>query len=136
MITIEYFLRCQHTITVPFDPKNPPSMRMYSDVHCRQCGASREVVDVDPSIIDTKTVTLSRHEPRQELPYGGFTAGDKATIFYSPKDGSWGYCFHGVGFTGLAYETDNVTGFSSEEEALQAAIEAYQESLEEFGEDW
>ena len=77
---------------------------------------------IDPERADFEHVLLSEQEPAQSgSPYGGFTAGDKVAIFWDAYDGSWGYCFYGVSQDGLAYESDDVTGFESAEAALEAA---------------
>lgn len=75
------------------------------------------------------TFTLSELEPAQSpSPYGGWTAGDKGTVFYDEGSSSWGYVLHGIGPTGLAYESEDVTGFASADEALAAMREHYAET--------
>jgi hypothetical protein len=75
-----------------------------------------------------KTITLSETEPSQVScsPSGSaWTAGDQVTIFET--DDSFGYCFHGIGKTGLYYEGDDITGFSTADEA-EADARTYYES--------
>jgi len=80
------------------------------------------VAEVEPARWDWNSFTLSPDEPAQSgSPYGGWTAGDKVVVFWDTRDGSWGYCFYGVSRDGLAYESDDVTGFESAEAALEAA---------------
>jgi hypothetical protein len=73
-----------------------------------------------------RTILLSESWPRQGHGYyGGHVAGDLATVFYHRPTHSWGYCFHGVSKDGLHYESDDITGFATAEEAEEAARAAY-----------
>lgn len=76
---------------------------------------------------DIKTIQLSNNTPSQV----GNSArasqdGDMATIFQD-EDGFYGYCLHGVA-QGLGYESEDVSGFDTVEEAEAAARDQYQES--------
>jgi hypothetical protein len=51
-----------------------------------------------------------------------------AEIFLA-RDG-YGFCLYGIGPEGLAYETDDETGFTSPEAAEAAAREYYQRCAE------
>lgn len=74
---------------------------------------------------DIKTIQLSESTPRQSpSPYGGYTMGDRATIFYDEESESYGYCYHGIGEGGNAYESEDVTGFATAAEA-EAEARAY-----------
>lgn len=72
---------------------------------------------------DIKIILLSDKEPRQ-VSAGrsgmAYQAGDYATIFQA-DDGDFGYCYHGVADDGNAYESDDVTGFATAEEAEEDA---------------
>lgn len=101
-------------------------------VYCHQCQEDRAIEDCEPRQFNVKTITLTDNEPsRSPSPYGGYTAGSQATIFYDTGDGTYGYCFHGVGDSGLYGESDDVTGFASAAEAEDAAIGDWHESESE-----
>ena len=92
--------------------------------YCSQCGEDQLIEECAPCQYTMETITLTDTEPQQSpSPYGGYTAGTQVTIFYDTTDGTYGYCFSGVGDTGLYAESDDVTGFASAEEAQQAAID-------------
>ena len=123
-------LECGHTAQWPEVPIAPDADLPWvgKPVRCRRCGEIRLIAEVEPGRVDIETITLSEAEPRQ-TPAGAsgeaWQAGDKVTVFYSTEDGAFGYCFHGVGQGGLAYESEDVTGFHSPQEALEAAREEY-----------
>lgn len=92
-------------------------------VYCEKCEADQLIEECDPRQYTVETITLTDNEPQQSpSPYGGYTAGSQTTIFYDTRSGSYGYCFHGVGNSGLYSESDDVTGFASAAEAQEAAI--------------
>ena len=91
-------------------------------IYCSECGADQEIVECDPRQYIIEMITLTDTEPQQSpSPYGGFTAGTQTTVFYDTTDGTYGYCYHGIGDTGLYSESDDVTGYASADEARQAA---------------
>lgn len=66
---------------------------------------------------DIRTIQLSESTPHQSpSPYGGYTKGTYATIFETEDDG-FGYCYHGVGQGGNAFESEDVLGFATADEA-------------------
>ncbi len=74
-----------------------------------------------------KTYTLTGTKPNQtDAGASGmaYTMGTDVTVFETEGDG-WGYCFHGVGWNGNAFESDDRTGFESEREALTEAVEEW-----------
>lgn len=78
------------------------------------------------------TYTLTSTKPQQtDAGASGmaYTLGTDVTIFETEADG-WGYCFHGVGWNGNAWESDDMTGFDSERAALAAALEEWLEQGE------
>lgn len=81
-----------------------------------------------------RTITLSEREPSivksAGSAYAG-TYGDQLSILFDdelPHGEQYGYCLHGVASgtdTGLGYyESDDIFGFASEEEAEAAGREA------------
>ena len=79
---------------------------------------------------DIKTVQLSKHEPSSvggNSPSGAaYVKGTFATIFQN-DGGDFGYCYHGIGVGGNAFESEDVDGFDTAEEAERDARENYQE---------
>ena len=77
---------------------------------------------------DIKTIKLSKNEPGQtDAGKSGmaYTMGCLATIFQT-DDGDFGYCYHGVGYGGNAFESEDEAGFASAKEAEQDARSNYQ----------
>ena len=77
---------------------------------------------------DIKTIQLSDNAPGQSGNSKGmaYTQGCEATIF--EDEGEFGYCFHGVGVGGNCFESEDVIGFESVEEAESDARESYKAS--------
>jgi len=104
--------------------------------YCEACGGERLIEEVYPSQWDVETILLSETEPSQtDAGASGmaWTSGEKAVVFYDTLTGTWGYCIYGIGYTGLAFETDDVVGFASLEEAKQAVLELKNASSTEEG---
>lgn len=83
-------------------------------------------IDNDTPYIDVMRVLLTPQRPRQTLQgLGGmaYVSGAEVVIFYNREDDDFGYCVVGVDERGNAFETDDVTGFSTLEEALEHALE-------------
>jgi hypothetical protein len=78
---------------------------------------------VEPRKWDWQHVLLSDHHPQQSR--GGYTAGDYVVIFWDADDGSWGYCYYGVSDNGLGYESEDVVGYETPQQALLAAVDSY-----------
>lgn len=74
-----------------------------------------------------KTITLEGNPSQNGHGNGiAYSTGVQATIF---KDGgTFGYCLHGVGEGGHAWEGDDIDGFEKETEAEKAAVKAYEEN--------
>lgn len=75
----------------------------------------------------SKTINLTSSVPSQSnnLPIGGaWTAGTQATIWKTAN--GWAYCLHGVEQGGNYFETDDVDGFATEEDAEAAAREHFE----------
>lgn len=118
MITLE----CGHEVEWQEAPGDGGAPVVDLPIYCHICGNDQEIVECNPEQYVIETLTLSDQEPQQShSPYGGWTAGEKVTIFYDTSSGSYGYCFSGVGDTGLYSESDDVTGFASSE-AAKAAV--------------
>ncbi len=69
-------------------------------------------------------VLLTDSEPFQ-TPAGrsgmAYTVGEWLEVFQT-SDGSFGYCIHGVSEDGVAFETDDVEGFSSVQDVLEYVL--------------
>jgi len=77
---------------------------------------------------DIKTILLSKNVPGQTCAGASgmaYSSGCLATIF-EDDDGTFGYCYHGVGVGGNAFESEDVTGFGTEAEAEADARAHYQ----------
>ena len=77
--------------------------------------------------LDITTFLLSETKPHQgasaNAKASGYYEGDFVTVFKC--NDRFGYCFHGVGAGGNAYESEDVTGFASAEEAFEDAQASY-----------
>jgi len=73
---------------------------------------------------DIKTIQLSKDEPSisgaNSASGAAYTEGTEATIFQD-DDGDYGYCLHGIGQDGNYFESEDVDGFNTADEAEQAA---------------
>ncbi len=136
MRKFECYLECGHKLDwreTPLDVA-PHLPHEGAIAYCAICEADQEIAEVEPQKWIIEIETLSETEPRQTpCPPSGMAwqAGDEVIVFYDTRSGTYGYCFSGVSPDGLAYESDDVTGFTSPEEALQDAREAYAEALKE-----
>lgn len=77
--------------------------------------------------LDITTILLSEQEPRQTAAGASgmaYQEGDFVTIFKC--DDGFGYCYHGVGRDGNAYESEDVTGFATLAEAVADARASYE----------
>ncbi|RJQ46857.1 MAG: hypothetical protein C4534_02085 [Gaiellales bacterium] len=126
MTTITCSLECNHSIEWGDTPETPGADLPFEGrtVYCPECEADRTVEECDPSTLSIRNITLSGRPPtneRQPQP------GDLAAILWDTRTGTYGYCFHGIGPTGLAYESDDYTGFDSPEVAEHEARGEYAE---------
>jgi hypothetical protein len=83
-----------------------------------------------------RTVTLTDIEPSQHncAPSGmAFHAGTQATIIHT--SGGFGYVLQGISADGNAFEADDMLGFTSADEAEEAARAAYETDLQEREQD-
>lgn len=123
-------LECGHEMQWQEEPGSGGGPVVGNAVYCAGCSVDQLIEECDPRQFSVETITLTDTEPQQSAsPYGGYTVGTKATIFYDTNNGTYGYCFHGVGDSGLYSESDDVTGFASADEAKAAAIEDYTQPL-------
>jgi hypothetical protein len=102
--------------------------------YCSECRSDQEIVSVDPEQVEIMTETLSEGSPylTDAGPYGlAWQASDEGSVFYDTCAGTYGYCLHGVGSAGDYYESDDVVGFASAQEAMDAARLMYVESPRE-----
>jgi hypothetical protein len=77
---------------------------------------------------DIKTILLSKNAPGQTSAGRSgmaYRMGCYATIF-EDDDGWFGYCYHGVGYGGNAFESEDLTGFASVKDAEADARACYQ----------
>jgi len=103
-----------------------PALGMYA--YCERHGDTT-VAAVTPDSWTYTVRTLSERKPAQGLnPGSGFTPGDQMIVFWSVTAGSWAYRFDGVSRDGLAYESDDYTGFATPAQALAAGLAHYNES--------
>jgi hypothetical protein len=111
--TLTVTFDCEHTVEWGETPDQPgAALPAVGDIaYCPVCECDSEITDV--SRFDTETVTLET-SPLTQL-----------TVFYSGA--GWGYCLHGTTVDGLGWEGDDVTGFESAENALQAGRDDHAE---------
>lgn len=101
--------------------------------HPRAVRAMRSAVERNPevvewSLVDSRkyiidVIQLSDTAPSQtpSSPSGmAYTEGDELVVFFDPEADAFGYHLEGVGPTGCAYETDDVGGFASADDAEAA----------------
>lgn len=116
-------LECGHEATWKEPPGDGGAPYNGLPVYCEKCEEDQLIEECLPRQFTIKTITLTDDEPQQSpSPYGGYTAGEQATIFYDTSAGAYGYCYHGVSASGLYGESDDVVGFSSAVSAEEAAI--------------
>lgn len=72
--------------------------------------------------MDIKTIQLSQDKPLQQG--NAYRSGDYATIY--ERDGTFGFCYHGIGPDGNSYEGEDQDGFDSAEAAETEARQQYQ----------
>ena len=78
---------------------------------------------------DIKTIQLSAKAPHQTgagRSGMAYQEGTLATVFQT-DDGDYGYCYHGVGPGGNYFESEDVTGYRTAQEAEADARENYQD---------
>ena len=54
-----------------------------------------------------------------------YTMGCEVTVFKT-DDGEYGYCYHGVGYGGNAFESEDIIGFDTVAEAEEDARANYE----------
>ena len=73
-------------------------------------------------------IQLSDVVPQQSSSnYGGYTDGDELIVWYNRSAREWQACFSGVS-EGNLYESDDMTGFSSKQEAIDYALTSLEEN--------
>ena len=109
-----------------FDAKTP-EMRHYLKREAERLFA----VAREREASQQRAIVLSESAPQQSSSYhGGHTTGTEA-IIERDNDGTYRYVLVGVSEDGNAWESDDVTGFASEQEAIDAAREYYRAANEE-----
>ena len=128
MAAFKVRLECGHKVEWKEPPGDGGAPYRGLPLYCANCGVDQRIEECEPRQFGFETITLSAEEPRQSRSnYGGWQAGDQATIFYDTEEGAYGYCFNGIGEQGSYGESDDIIGFASADEAKDAAIADYQE---------
>lgn len=124
----EVILECGHRVSWQEPIGDPSGGLPYVGlpVWCEECQTESEIVECDPRQVIVEDILLSENDPHVTgcSPSGwAWQMGDRLSVFYDTASGSWGYCFYGVSRDGNAYEGDDITGFTSADEARKDALD-------------